>query len=399
MEHFNSENLSKDIYNRALNLADGNPRLLEFLNKEILGKEDTESKLTELEQSPGLWQDQIIWEELYQLIDEPLQQVLSYCLVYELRVPKIALEAVCQSLPNYQQQLQRGLDLGLIEMSSELKEEDRVYRVSRILPHIITNIRLPETPEVYSLYRKANEKLYELWGHEENESEEKWEEIFRLLFADKDNPQRFRQGFSQMLAVQYNYKADKALESELRQLKEELPEENLCCQLENYLRQKDWKKADEETAWLFYLVMVQQGYKNWEELYRKFPSKTLNQIDQLWVDYSQGRFGFSIQKRIYENVKEQSDLDYEIDYEIWEKFCRKVKWIDERYNLRQYKSLPFPIKSLEGNLPALALYRRWFMLPALWTTRGGGTNWEGFGGYFEQVGVILFSHQDLTHKI
>ena len=49
LEHFSSDNLSKELRERALNLADGNPRLLEFLNNDVLGKEDVEAKLTELE--------------------------------------------------------------------------------------------------------------------------------------------------------------------------------------------------------------------------------------------------------------------------------------------------------------------------------------------------------------
>ncbi len=383
LDHFSSDNLSEDIRNRALNLADGNPRLLEFLNKDILGKEDTEAKLTELEQSPELWKDQIIWSELYELIDEPLQRILSHCLVYELRVPIAALEAVCDSLPNYQQQLQRGVDLGLIEMSPEPREEDRVYRVSRILPHIITNIQLPEANSLSlfisgessklslafkllcliamllvfqdycsklikeDLYHKAHDKLYELWGYKENRSEEKWREIFRLLFSDRENAERFRQGFSQMLAVQHNEKADRALESELRQLKDELPEENFYSQLEDYLQQGDWRKADEETAWLFYLVFVQQGYENWYELCEKFPSKTLNQIDQLWVDYSQGHFGFSIQKRIWESVGGNPNADYL----TWTKFGKQVEWYEEK-DWKEYNSLPFSIESIDGNLPA-----------------------------------------------
>ena len=274
---------------------------------------------------------------------------LSHCLVYEIPVPMVALEEVCDSLPNYQQQLQIWLDLGLIEMSSEPKEEDRVYRVSRILPHIITNIQLPQAPKVY---RKAHNKLYELWGNKENESEEKWREIFRLLFAEKDNRQRFRQGFSQMLAVQYNPQADRALKSELRQLKAELSEENFCCQLEDYLRQGDWRKADEETAWLFYLVMVQQGYEYWDELCRKLPSEILNNIDQLWVNHSQGKFGFSIQKRIWDNVVENS-INYETEknLETEKKFCKQVEWL-EKNNWKEYKSLPFSLESVEGNLPA-----------------------------------------------
>jgi hypothetical protein len=355
LEHFNSQEISEDLRERALDLADGNPRLLEFLNDEVLGKQNAGTKLTELEQSPELWKDKIIWEELDQLIDEPLQQVLSHCLVYEIAVPMEALEVVCESLPNYKQQLQRGLDLGLVEISSEPKEENRVYRVSRILPHMVTTIKLSEAPEVYGLYRKAHEKLYELWGNEEYTSKEKLQEIFRLLFADKENPGRFRQGFSEMLAVQYNKDADRVLQSELRKLKDELPEENFCRQLEDYLTQREWRKADEETAWLFYLLMVRQGYKNWGELCRKFPPQTLNEIDQLWVVNSQGRFGFSIQKRIWESVggkQPQTNATRTVSGETWLKFVTKLGWYSPQ--ARRYKSLHFSIESPLGNLPALS---------------------------------------------
>ncbi len=431
LEHFSSDNLSEDIRDRALNLADGNPRLLEFLNNKVLGRKDTEAKLTELEQSPELWKDQIIHEELYQLIDEPLQQVLSNCLVYELRVPMVALEAVCLSLPNYQQQLQRGLDFGLIEMSSEPREEDRVYlvppilhyipviplpeepkvyslyrvyRVPPILPRIIPTIRLPEEPKVYSLYRKAHDKLHELWGNKENTSEEKWREIFRLLFADKDNSERFRHGFSQMLSVQYNPQADRAFESELRQLKDELSNENFGCQLEDYLRQGDWRKADEETAWLFYLVMVRQGYQNWSELCQEFPSETLNEIDQLWVNYSQGHFGFSIQKHIWESVEGMGSgqkievislrKSVETDYE----FGKQVESIDRGERGKDYKEVPFPTESPDGNLPAWVACREVEGWRVLWNMdpKDLDRHWKGI-----LIGRIsnLLSHQDLTYKV
>ncbi len=367
LEHFCSDDLAENIRNRALDLANGNPRLLEFLNNEILGKEDTEARLIELEQSPELWKDKIIWKKLYQLIDEPLQEVLSHCLVYEIAVPMAALEAVCDSLTNYQQQLKRGLDLGLIEVSPEPEEQARVYRVSRILPHIISTIQLPEAPKVYSLYRKAHNKLHQLWGYKENWNQEKWREIFRLLFADKESPERFRQGFSQMLEVQYNDGADKALESELRRLKDELPEDNFFCQLEDYLRQGYWRKADEETAWLFYLVMVQQGYEDWYELCRNFPSETLNEIDQLWVNYSQGQFGFSIQKRIWESLGGSPD-SYS---DTFVNFGKQVEWYDGK-NWKEYKSLPFSLVSVDGNLPALSYTH---------DSLSGGGFLDGFGFY------------------
>ena len=390
LEHFNSDKISDNLRERGLNLADGNPRLLEFLNNDVLGRKDVEAKLTELEQSPELWKDQIIHEKLYQLIDEPLQQILSYCLVYELRVPKIALEVVCHGLPNYQQQLQRGLDLGLIEVSPEREESNRVYRVSRILPHIIPTIQLPQAPDVYSLYRKAHDKLHELWGKQKNRSEEKWREIFRLLFADQANADRFRQGFSQMLAVQYSKEANRALEAELRQIQNELPTEDLYCQLEKYLHLGDWRKADEETTWLFYSVMIQQDYEDWVELCRNFPHETLNEIDRLWVKYSQGKFGFSIQKHIWQSVGGSPNSDRD----TWNKFSTEVKWFDEK-NWKDYKSLPFSlVDNAKGNLPALCHTREL----GSFGSKLGWLNWDSledhifFGDNFYAVRWAILSY-------
>ncbi|MEJ6486926.1 GUN4 domain-containing protein [Nostoc punctiforme UO1] len=309
------------LQERALNLADGNPRLLEFLNNEILGRNDTEAKLTKLEKIPELWKDKIIWEELYQLIDEPLQKILSYCLVYEISVPIVALDAVCESLPDYRQQLQRGQELGLIEVSSEPEESNRVYRVSRILSHIIPKIRLPEVPKVYSLSRKAYEILHDLWGNHRNESEEKWQEIFRSLFGDLENSARFRQGFSQMLAVQNNAEADNAYESELRKVKKNLVEDGLFTQLENYLKQQQWKEADEETAWIFYQVMLKENYEDWDKLLRDLNCEFVNKIDQLWLQNSNSKFGISIQMEIYETL-----VGTDIEQKVWEKFGDHVGW-------------------------------------------------------------------------
>ncbi len=356
LEHFSSERLSEDIRDRALSLADGNPRLLEYLNDEVLGEPDAAAKLTELEQSPELWKNKIIWSDLYKLIDEPLQRVLSHCLIYEIPVPMGALEVVCAALPNYQQQLHRGQELGLIEISPDVQAENQVFRVSRILPHIIPNIRLPEAPEVYSLYKKAYEILHQLWGNQQNRSQEKWQEIFRLLFADRENPERFRQGFYEMLAVQGNYQADEnaniALESELIQRKDELSTENLCSQLENYLSQQEWRKADEETAWIFYQMMVQHDDEGRMVVCKNIPSETLNQIDQLWVNNSQGRFGFSIQKRIWESVGGHPHADFE---KIFEKFGDKVGWRKDGFWLSELTfnnntTTPF------SHLPATSLF-------------------------------------------
>ncbi|MEA5606016.1 CHAT domain-containing protein [Nostoc sp. UHCC 0252] len=321
LDNFQSDKLPANLREWALNLADGNPRLLEFLNNEVLSKQDAEDELMKLEQTPELWKEKIIWEELYQLIDESLQKILSCCLVYEIPVSMAALEAVCNELPNYKQQLKRGLNLGLIEVSPEVKEENRVYRVSRILPHIITNIRLPEAPKVYSLYQRASDKLHELWGNKENKNEEKWQEIFRLKFANKENPERFRQGFYQMLAVQQyknsyqELKPNQAFEFELRKCADDLVGDGLCEALANYLKQKQWRKADEETAWIFCQVMVKEKYESWYDLLVNFPCETLRKINQLWLDNSNNTLGISIQGGVYQSLS---------GYDKWGQFCNRV---------------------------------------------------------------------------
>ncbi|MBE5229016.1 MAG: GUN4 domain-containing protein [Microcystis aeruginosa PMC 728.11] len=390
LKNFNSDKISENVRERALNLADGNPRLLEFLNNEVLGKQDGETKLTELEESPELWKDKIIWEELYQLIDEPLQQVLSHCLVYEIPVPMIALEVVCELLPDYKRQLKRGLRWGLIEVGSEHKEKDRVYRVSRILPHVISSIRLPEAPDVYDLYGKAYEELNKLWGNEKNRSQEKWREIFRLLFADQENSQRFRQGFykilemilqhagnqgkgildrgyvvemkyigkdprfpipgvvfQQMEVVQDREELDEVYVDELRKIQEKLSTENLCQQLSKYLKKGDWRKADEETAFIWYQLIVLNNEHNFYTLAANFPKDILKEMDALWIKYSKGKFGFSIQKKIYLDL---SGGEYHYSDEIWfDNFCEYVGWKSLYYHQLTFNYQNSPL----GNLPCL----------------------------------------------
>jgi WD40 repeat protein len=56
--------------------------------------------------------------------------------------------------------------------------------------------------------------------------------------------------------------------------------------LESLLATELWEDADQETA----------------DLIKCSPSQDLNIVDQLWVHYSNGRYGFSLQKQIWEGV-------------------------------------------------------------------------------------------------
>jgi len=60
----------------------------------------------------------------------------------------------------------------------------------------------------------------------------------------------------------------------------------------------------------------------------KFPCTDLRTIDRLWVKYSNGRFGFSVQKRIWESV----GVTPQVDYETFCRFVDKVGWrVEEKW--------------------------------------------------------------------
>ena len=64
LEHFNSGKVDKHLIDRALQLADGNPRLLEYLNEEVLSQPDIETKLHQLEASADDWKGRIVLARL-----------------------------------------------------------------------------------------------------------------------------------------------------------------------------------------------------------------------------------------------------------------------------------------------------------------------------------------------
>lgn len=327
LEHFSSGKIDKNYIERALTLADGNPRLLEWLNNEVLSSEDIDAKLQSFEnESDVTWRDKIVWrleEEPQLLTDEALEKVVSNCLIYEISVPLAALEAVCQSVPNYHKKLEQGRDKGLIE---KIQNDDRetLYRASHI-KHINPHIELPkDASKLSALAGTAAKALTELWGNKENKNEERWAEIFRLAFAEKENPERFRQQFDKMISVQYNREADSAYEKELRKHKKYLIEnqEQIYQKLEKYLEQQDWKKADYETAFIVYQWMVMKNLQDFYTLFRQISLEVIDEIDRLWMDYSKETFGIRGQATIYRDLGGKE----EYNRKVWDRFGDLVGW-------------------------------------------------------------------------
>ena len=92
----------------------------------------------------------------------------------------------------------------------------------------------------------------------------------------------------------------------------------------------------------------EEGWLRIEDI-DNFPCADLRSIDQLWVKYSNDKFGFSVQKRIYQGFGGTR----EYNSEIWEKFGDKVGWRKGgNNNFVYYKDITFDKKAPEGHLPA-----------------------------------------------
>jgi len=120
--------------------------------------------------------------------------------------------------------------------------------------------------------------------------------------------------------------------------------------LRDLLAAGKWKEADEETA----KVMLEiSGKTDKENLIPddviKFPCSVINLIDRLWIKYSNGRFGFSIQKKVYESMGGTFDIS-QIDMKVLHKTAEELGL---RLNGKDipYQELNFSLEAPRGAFP------------------------------------------------
>ncbi|PZD70658.1 Ycf53-like protein [Acaryochloris thomasi RCC1774] len=128
-------------------------------------------------------------------------------------------------------------------------------------------------------------------------------------------------------------------------------------QLEKHLASGNWRQADQLTKQLFYKVgprrsggfLSPNGYLS-RVKFESFPCKDLNRIEQMWATHSQGRFGFTVQKRLY--VETGNTIDGTFDYKSYRTFRERVGWMKDG-KILLYHQLSFEDSSPVGHLPAM----------------------------------------------
>jgi serine/threonine protein kinase len=118
--------------------------------------------------------------------------------------------------------------------------------------------------------------------------------------------------------------------------------------LHNLLAAKQYQQADLQT-WNLLLRLSDRIYEGFLSLnaLEKISDRDLLLIDNLWRKFSNDRFGFTTQKKIYQNLGGTKNFNYK----IWTNFGEVVGWYTEN-NWLNYGNLDFTATAPEGHLPA-----------------------------------------------
>jgi hypothetical protein len=131
--------------------------------------------------------------------------------------------------------------------------------------------------------------------------------------------------------------------------------------LRNLLAAQNWQEADTETAKLLDAAGSIDS----------FPCEDLRIIDRLWVDLSNGHFGFSVQEVIYQHINNRYlEIGGTRDYlkEPWEEFVNIVGWRKNNDWIAQ--ECVFNLTAPQGHLPVLGQWSES-------TDDYGGRQWYG----------------------
>jgi len=155
--------------------------------------------------------------------------------------------------------------------------------------------------------------------------------------------------------------------------------------LRDLLQEGRWKEADWETNWR----MLQAVGRHEDDFMRPgelqtFPCQDLTTIDCLWVHYSQGQFGFSVQQQIYLECGGElgKSCPNPWDEPVWQAFGDRVGWRNHGTWL-EYSKLNPSLTSPQGMFPLGFAWGGW---PA-----GFAGNGPAWAGKLRQCWLFLFA--------
>ncbi|MEH2395407.1 MAG: GUN4 domain-containing protein [Nostoc sp.] len=171
--------------------------------------------------------------------------------------------------------------------------------------------------------------------------------------------------FSLDINILYNGNADivALLYRKLKKLDSSNPvydqslKKHLLSELDYLMKQQRWREADSKN-WQFILYSAGNKKQGSFDLYfidvKNFNCKDLKELDTLWVNNSNGYFGYSVQKKIY--LASGNSLDFDWEKEEWKNwnekgyndFAKSVGWRGQDGEWKRYGELPINLRIGKG---------------------------------------------------
>lgn len=140
-------------------------------------------------------------------------------------------------------------------------------------------------------------------------------------------------------------------------------------QLRNFLVAGEWNKADEETkVVMLKAARIKEDYLDSYDI-TCIHCTDLHTIDQLWIKYSKGLFGFSVQRRIWQ------ELGAKVNYETNCRLGHRLGW--------RMNSAPgdYKFTDSQGNWPINSTKGDWRM-------NSTGGDYQHTEGHFPSLGLL-----------
>ena len=157
------------------------------------------------------------------------------------------------------------------------------------------------------------------------------------------------------------------LSRQMSSLKKEVEILQLCSadlslygRLQELLSTGQWREADLETTQVMLEVAGQESNETLlPKFVQNFPCSAIRVIDQLWSKYSDGRFGFSIKLKIYQEIGGTIDTLRTQDKKYLHLFREKVGLVQQHQGEQlNWDEREISASSLPGSLPF-----HWFCSP------------------------------------
>ena len=135
--------------------------------------------------------------------------------------------------------------------------------------------------------------------------------------------------------------------------------------LRNLLLAGNWQQADRQTCKIM-LEISQREAKGWldNESILDLPCQDVRTINALWLKYSNGRFGFSVQKQIWQDINESSLVA----------FGDRVGWrVNGNWLIDYHSDFNFSLDASAGHLPCFATWCDGWIWGEMWRQEFGST--------------------------